>query len=131
MDTQQILSRIEKEAATHRREPRFVRTCRPGDQIRQGDVYVYPVPAPGQLGAARVDPHLGHESHESNRHALEGDATVYGRLGAGEFEGPYFHARARVDIVHPEHARISIPAGWYEVTYQRDLTRTETLRHRD
>lgn len=38
-----VLARIEAEAQENRADLRWVRACRPGDEIRQGDVYLYPL----------------------------------------------------------------------------------------
>lgn len=79
----------------------------------------------GELGEITDDLQLVPGSTLGSRHCIrESDrefVTVYrpGR-GASPLVGPTIVAAARISIDHPEHADHSIPAGTYQVVYQRD-----------
>ncbi len=49
-DVNTLMEKIHREAEEARTEVRFVRTCKPGDEIRQGDIYLYPIDAPSEHG---------------------------------------------------------------------------------
>ena len=122
---EQVLSRIREEAETSDAELRFVRTCQQGDEIRQGDVYLYPLGEnihPAGLAPASLQ--LAAGDGPGSRHIIEGNAAAYQRPqeDRSPLDGPLLHARERVTLTHPEHAHISLPAGWYEVRYQRDFS---------
>ena len=55
-----IVQQITQEAEKASSEPRWVRTCREGDEIRQGDIYLYPLgrgPSVGRrLGTRQLAP---------------------------------------------------------------------------
>ena len=131
----QILARIQAEADASSDDVRFVRTCAPGDEIRQGDIYLYPVePMPlDPWDIRRLDTlQLAPGSTPGARHVIEGDAEAYELLQRMDpLEGPIVHASARVTLTHPEHADVSIPAGTYAVRYQRDWTHPRGEAERD
>lgn len=119
--TEHILKRIQAEAAQNASSLRWVRVCKEGDEIRQGDIYLYPLdqePAHGESGADRQ---LAPGTTRGSRHIIEGEAEVYATEAEDVLAGPIVHALERVTLTHPEHAHVSLPAGWYEVRYQRDF----------
>ena len=127
---QQVLARIRREAEASEPEPRFVRVCAVGDEIRQGDIYLYPIEEPA---AERSLPELGSQqlaegNSAGSRHIAVGDAVAYDRPSLDPLDGPFLHGRRRFQLTHPEHADLSLPAGWYEVRYQRDFSAPQPRR---
>ena len=121
-ESTRVLKWIRREAEGNESTLRWVEACAAGDEMRQGDVYLYPLRAPPEVGAS-----LGHYTKQiapgsttGSRHVILGEADIYARKKNGPLDGPYVHAHERVTLTHPEHAHISLPAGWYEVRYQRD-----------
>ena len=95
-----------------------------GNEIRQGDVYLYPLDnEPVYARVLRDTLQLAPGEGPGSRHVVVGNAVSYRRPHShGDLEGPLLHARERVLLTHPEHADISLPAGWYEIMYQRDYS---------
>lgn len=121
-DAKQVLQRILAEAKAADASPRFVRVATPGTEIRQGDVYLYPI-AQSSLGTvwqALGTRQLAPGTTAGSRHVIEGDACLYERPSRSSFLGPWLEVRTRAVLTHPEHAHISLPPGWYEVAYQRE-----------
>ena len=131
-----VLQKIEREAREATSEVRFVRTVQHGDEIRQGDVYLYAIETPETdwqaLGAHALDSlQLAPGTSPGARHIIEGDAIAYAPMsGADVLTGPMLHARNRVMLTHPEHADISLPAGHYLVRYQRDFSHPDATSPR-
>ena len=132
----EVIRKIKQEAGEASAELRFVRTVEQGDEIRQGDVYLYAV-RPYTLyvkqrlrGFQPLDTlQLAPGTSPGARHVIVGDATAHGPLRSPDpLEGPLVEARARVVLTHPEHAHISLPPGFYEVRYQRDWTDVQQTR---
>ena len=126
-DVKQVLRQILEEAHSNEAELRWVRTCRPGDEIRQGDVYLYPTAAPADPGREVSSKQLAPGDTPGSRHIVEGSVLIYAPPAPGVLQGPLVHAQERFTLTHPEHAHISLPAGWYEVRYQRDFEEPEVV----
>ena len=121
-DAKEVLGRIEAEAQTPSWAVRVVPVCRPGEGIRQGDVYVHALPFVPPHGRVLATRQLVQAGSTSRGHVIEGDAALYERDRAGRFDGPLLELRSRAVLTHPEHAPISLPAGWYDVRYQIDYS---------
>lgn len=121
-DVREIVGRIGKEAEQAMAEVRWVRTCRPGDEIRQGDVYLYPIAPEPDHGPELETRQLAPGRTRGSRHIVDGTGRLLERVSEDALDGPFLHAAKRVTITHPEHAHVSLPAGWYEVRYQRDFS---------
>ena len=121
-DAKQVLQRILEEAKAADASPRFVRVATPGTEIRQGDVYLYPIAAPGDMNPSQAlgTRQLAPGTTAGSRHVIEGDACLYARPAGSRLVGPWLEVRTRAVLTHPEHAHISLPPGWYEVAYQRE-----------
>ena len=119
-----VIARIRQEAEEAEDTLRFVRTCREGDEIRQGDVYLYPLDyVPGYERKADGGMQLAPGDSPGSRHIVVGAAATFERPDRFDpLDGPLLRAFERVVLTHPEHADISLPAGWYEVRYQRDYS---------
>jgi hypothetical protein len=118
----EVLGRIETEAQSPSWAVRVVPDCQPGEGIRQGDVYVHALPSVPNHGHLLATRQLVQAGSTSRGHVIEGDAALYERYRAGPFDGPLLELRSRAVLTHPEHAHISLPAGWYEVRYQIDYS---------
>jgi len=126
-DAKQVIERILEEAKAADAAPRFVRVASPGTEIRQGDVYLYPVESrAGVWNFELATRQLAPGTTAGSRHVIEGDACLYARPSRSRFDGPLLEVRTRAVLTHPEHAHISLPAGWYEVAYQREYS---TMSH--
>ena len=119
------LQKIEQEASEAGDDLRFVRTVKHLDEIRQGDVYLWPFFPDEALEAWFGDePTTGSlqlvpGTAPGSRHVCEGSVI----LSRNERNGRVVCLRAleRFVIRHPEHADVSLPAGCYEVHHQRDF----------
>lgn len=121
------LERIEREAVANKvAETRVVKTIDVGQVVRQGDIYVHRVAAAHKRGRALTDRQLAVGATQGSRHVAEAPARVFEGTTApewcqpGALLGPCVVARRRLTISHPEHAHLSLPAGTYQVTHQRD-----------
>ena len=116
--------RMEAEGAAEEQiqDVRFVRTCGPKDEIRQGDVYLYRLQHSPQTTGELETRQLAEGETSGSRHIVVDHAALFHRPTTDPLEGPFLLARERCVIEHPEHAHISIPPGWYEVRYQRDFS---------
>lgn len=130
----EVIEKIKKDAETHSDELRFVRTVSEGDEIRQGDIYLYPVDSkPDNLKAEQaLSRQLAPGESKGSRHIVDSPSVlIFDKKDAGVLEGPTLIATERFIVTHPEHADISCPAGIYNVTYQRDHMKEELDRVRD
>lgn len=112
-----------------------VRVCRRldlGDVLHQGDVYLHRVaddhPRGAELGTRKVAVGEG----EGSNHIVEGEVEVYHgtkfppiviqdwALENPDCLGPVIVAANECVLTHPKHAHHRMPAGVYQVTYQRD-----------
>jgi hypothetical protein len=128
----QTLARIDYEAATPRTGLRFVGTCNPGEHVRQGDVCLVRAQHPEHLMPQFVPSatkQLAPGNAPGSRHVCHGKAAVFEpKATASALHDPLdrrvdliVQALSRVEIRHPEHATLSIPAGWYLVLHQQDF----------
>lgn len=127
---EQVLARIRQEAEASEAQPRFVRVCAVGDEIRQGDIYLYPIEGPpAHLDLTElISRQLADGNSAGSRHIAVGDAVAYDRPSLDPLDGPFLQGRSRFQLTHPEHADLSLPAGWYEVRYQRDFSAPQPRR---
>lgn len=118
--TDDALHRIRTTAAGESRQLRHVEACPPGSGVRQGDVYLVRLASDPVGSRPTTERALAPADARGRRHVVEGDGVLCRPSGGDPHDGWYLHARGRVEIAHPEHASISIPAGWYEVRVQID-----------
>lgn len=118
-------------------EPATIEVVDPGDVIRQGDLYLVRLDA--RLPAAKEpwpSRQLAIGETQGSRHIAEGErCEVYRPIEAeamkalhrlipatrdhNQFLGPTLWSPLPITITHPEHGHRTIPAGAYQVTYQR------------
>lgn len=139
-----IYDRIAQTAAQADHEPRVVSLVKELHGVRQGDLYLWRVASTdereplaellrsawpefhlGKIGERTSNRQLAPGTTRGSRHEVaDGDAralTIYAPSRGGHpCEGPLIVADGRFSVVHPEHAEIQLPAGTYQVIYQRD-----------
>lgn len=118
IEPREVLERIHREAGSPDASLRFVRVASPGMEIRQGDVYLYPIEPPLRQGGELATRQLAPGTTAGSRHVIEGDAVLFQRPSTSRLDGPWLYVRSRAVLVHPEHAHVSLPKGWYAVAYQ-------------
>jgi hypothetical protein len=123
----EISARIEREATERKvQEVRRVETMKVGAVVRQGDIYVHRVAKGHPRGGKTETRQLARGVTRGSRHMLEAPAkafegtTVPSTCRPGTLLGPFVESERRVRITHPEHAWIDLPAGAFQITYQRD-----------
>ncbi len=90
----------------------------------------------GKLGEVTNELQLVQGTSRGSRHSIRqedaGAVTIYKPAqDAHPLEGPVIVANERVDLVHPDHAPHSLPAGTYQVIHQRDWASEEARRVQD
>jgi len=80
----------------------------------------------GDIGKPTTNRQLVNGISTGSRHCISPQdlavVTILARShNAHELEGPMIIATSRFTIEHPEHAHCSLPAGTYQVLYQRDF----------
>lgn len=125
--------KIEQAAAVAKSGLRGISRIEVGQAIRQGDIYVRRIASlPAQLGKETPQRQLAPGTTQGSRHCVEGECRVYGSISAWDrLTGPIIEALSRIVITHPEHAHFALPAGIYQVTYQRDFAQEEIDRVED
>lgn len=101
-------------------------------QIRQGDVFVEQIAAlPADLTPTAADAGrlvLAYGEVTGHAHAL--DATL-GALFTDRDGVLYLRLDAEAALTHEEHAALTLPAGLYRVTHQREYAPDEIRRVAD
>ena len=133
METMEVM-RKSAEKINHR-ELRTVPEMAIGKAIRQGDIYVRKV--------EKVPDHFTVETHKlqlvagstkGSQHFVAKTPSLKIWIDPNNKDalaGPCIVSRERVDIKHPEHACFNLPAGTYQITYQRDFAYEERKRTQD
>ena len=128
LNAQEVIAKIQASAELETSETRVYRVHTEGDEIRQGDVYLYPVAEEPSHGDETSERQLAPGTTQGSRHILAGDVTVYGYFGEDVLGGPRIKVNERALLTHPEHADVSLPQGWYTTRYQLDhATRQRVL----
>lgn len=127
----EVFRTITKEAETNRNDPRFYRVHTIGHELRQGDVYLYPVESVPS-GAKEIEQRqLAPGATKGSRHVVEGGVRVFANPSTDALAGPFVEVVERATLTHPEHAHISLAPGVYECRYQRDYAAEERRRVAD
>lgn len=150
-----IYDRIAEAAAQADHEPRLVDMVKELHGVRQGDLYLWRVASIEEreplaemlrrawpdfrlekLGPKTSNRQLAPGTTRGSRHEISAaDAAAVSVYAPSQeshpCEGPLIVADVRFSIVHPEHAEIQVPAGTYQVIYQRDWAFEEAQRVND
>jgi len=129
-----LLKTIQSEAVISDSEQVFPIAATPDvDYVRQGDVYIWlrskmprgaqPIKAVAQLAPGTT---------KGSRHCLDSleGVTMFAVPDANELQGPLLKLKCERVVTHPEHGDWRLPAGLYEITYQRAMAE-ELRRVRD
>lgn len=96
-----------------------------GDYHRQGDVYFLRLSAQAWQNASIAKPErqLAPGSTQGSRHIVrEADMAhlqFFRPLNPTPLDGPLIKAKKPFCVEHPEHGAVTLPAGEYQVYYQR------------
>ena len=119
------------EAFAPKADIRFIEVLAPGEAIRQGDLYLISIPPYANPGKGSGTRQLAPGETQGSRHIVEGDVDVITVTTKDPLIGPVVVGKSRFTLTHPEHAHFSMPAGCYQVRYQRDYAAEEVARMRD
>lgn len=103
----------------------FHATMTVGDYHRQGDVYVQKISPPDRtsLSEISVRVQIAPGTTQGSRHCITGTTLrhvrMYEKSDATALDGPIIEAFNPVEIDHPEHGSLTVPPGWYAITFQR------------
>jgi hypothetical protein len=125
MKTVDVIRTIEDAMRRSSGKERWIDAIAVGQAVRQGDIYVHRVADGHRRGTSRDSRQLAPGERDSARHVAESPARVFEGIRLpdwcrpGTALGPLVRCPDRAIISHPEHAQMSLPAGTYQVTYQR------------
>ena len=103
----------------------------PGTHFRQGDVLLLAIDLDGLPADARSVPRQGGRvvlaegEVTGHAHAISSPAAALLRVGSDADAPRFLRATALVDLVHEEHATITVPEGLYSVVIQREYVPPE------
>jgi len=127
MELLEAYATIETAAQKPQTEQRTVTRIKPGQAVRQGDVYL--VATQGlKVGKAIFNRQLAPGETQGSRHIAEAPAQIFESPGhpiqgiaANALLGPVVESTQPWNLAHPEHAHVSLPPGQYQVIYQLDF----------
>lgn len=144
-----VLDQIQKAAKINKADDRMVKTWKPGEWVRQGDVYLTCVSEDWPHGKEIKDHQLAPGTSKGSRHFADTGIKVYegkkipeglaermgqafglsaDRIGQAVM-GPVLEITKRANVTHPEHGDYSLPGGcWAQVTYQMDSKSLQRVR---
>lgn len=136
---ERVRTRAEEVANTNREVLRFSEAASPGDNLRQGDIYIFLLNGLPKTAKPRpVNLQLAEGETQGSRHILDSDKHVEmfdapaPEGWADHLVGPVMRLKSERTITHPEHNHITLASGVYRVFYQRSLDREEReIRARD
>lgn len=131
----EVVTQIERKAAESTPSLRVVKRMKVGAVVRQGDLYLERLAAlPKELGKRTADRQLAIGQTQGSRHVIdpapEGLEIYAPPKDANALVGPVVSSPNRIRLTHPEHGHFDLPAGIYQVRYQRDYAkeRAEEIR---
>ena len=88
---------------------------------QQGDIYISKAPMAFVCAGKRVySGQLAPGTTQGSRHCVDPDAVcVIQADTTSPLQGPTLYAKEAFTITHPEHGHITLPPGYYQITYQR------------
>lgn len=111
-------------------EPRDFRNVKfePGKAVRQGDIYpVLRESVPKDAEEIKTNK-LAEGTQPGARHYAKGAVKLFRSKNPGPLEGPYVKAVEPWTVAHPDHADNLMPAGTFQIMYQRDYDEKEMRR---
>jgi hypothetical protein len=127
------LEKVEKGAEHNVGDMRHIDAIKPGQVVRQGDIYIHCVKDDHAAGKETKDRQLALGNTQGSRHIIEGDCKVFEGTTPPDYAprallGPLVRLFKRATVTHPEHAHVSLPAGTYQITHQMDARTLERVR---
>ncbi len=121
-----VVKRIETEAKK-RAKPDAVKfgSMAIHDYHWQGDVRIMRIAPPAKKDIRQIAKRsqIAPGTTQGSRHCISseslGGVTMHELVNATALDGPVLECSDRVEITHPEHGHVSVPAGWYQIGYQR------------
>lgn len=134
-----IMEKIEEiqsvSAKVNHKETRVIREIPVGKAVRQGDLYVRRIDkVPSNYTVETHKLQLVSGSTKGAQHFVEKTPSMklfVDPSNKDALAGPCIISREEVHIRHPEHANFKLPAGIYQITYQRDFAYEERKRVSD
>lgn len=130
MDAVEVLRDIQSHEVLISNQPQaFPEAASDSDYFRQGDVYVWRRDVlPKGLQKVKVRLQLAPGTSKGSRHCLDSSdgVTMYHDPNGDALQGPWFVVTKPLSIPHPEHGRVIMCPGIFEVTYAR--TRSNDLK---
>lgn len=122
----EVMIKISTDAkATAKATPVKYGALAPGDYHRQGDVYItriHEIPK-GAIPIDNPSAQLAPGDTQGSRHVIDDLSCVemFAKKDQTALDGPILNVKQPITINHPEHGAVSFPAGFYAITYQRQL----------
>ena len=132
--TLSVINQIVEASKAHKATPRKITGMKPGEVVRQGDLYIEKLESLPEVGEVTNNTQLAIGQTQGSRHIISPkpvNLTIYSPpKGASALQGPFVSAPSAWTLTHPEHGNYCFEAGAYKVTYQRDYAkeRAEELR---
>lgn len=101
---------------------RFPEAACDGDGVRQGDVYIWKRDKlPKNVKATKCVLQLAPGTTKGSRHCLDSaeGVSMFAVDNADALQGPWIKLDCERTVTHPEHGDWILPAGVYEISYQR------------
>lgn len=130
----EVSERIHREAVEKNvPEVRRIDKMEVGQVVRQGDIYIHCVDASHERGRRVFTRQLVHGVTNGSRHIALEPSYIFNGTKLPEWAptaliGPVVESKERVLITHPEHAHYDLPAGTYQITYQRDIRTGDAVK---
>lgn len=126
----ETFKKIEEKAVISKPFTRHISEMNIGNVIRQGDIYVEKVDDNHHHASDKAMRQLAIGNTQGSRHIADGDVEIFSPSEKSPLVGPVVKAQSRWILTHPEHGHFSLPAGCYQVRYQRDYAseRAEEIR---
>ena len=123
MNALEVLKKVQSsEVIISDETQRFPEAACDGDGMRQGDVYIWKRDKlPANASAAKCVLQLAPGTTKGSRHILDSSegVSMFAVDDADALQGPWLKLDCERTATHPEHGDIVLPAGCYEITYQR------------
>jgi hypothetical protein len=115
-------------------EIRRIKVAAVGRVVRQGDIYIHAVEPSHSRGKKLKENQLALGDTQGSRHVAQAPAHCFDGAALPTwcdrrtFLGPLVESEDRFVITHPEHAHVSLPAGYYQITHQTDARTMDRVR---
>lgn len=123
MNALEVLKKVQSaEVIINDESQRFPEAACDGDGVRQGDVYIWKRDKlPKNVKPTKCVLQLAPGATKGSRHCLDGaeGVSMFAVDDADALQGPWLKLDCERTVTHPEHGDWMLPAGVYEISYQR------------